>query len=154
MQSAGFHAFECILHNSHSEYLLRNQVQAAYQPDLDVQGETGVLYNVSNVYCTSVPCVLYKMCILYCTVCTVCIIHGVYFTSKFILKKRCLMSNVIQYNLMFFFYQRNSRQHPYKEGLYLFETMFCILVQCARCAVCVVQSTHLKNPLLTKRTLI
>ena len=74
---------------SQSEYLVRNQVRAAYQQDLVVQGVKGVLYKVLSVYCTSVLCVLCKVCSLYCTRCTVCIIQGVpsVFKSKARVKK-------------------------------------------------------------------
>ena len=54
---------------SHSEYLDRNQVQAAYQEDLAVQGVKCLMYKVSSVFCASMPCVLYKVCRLYCTMC-------------------------------------------------------------------------------------
>ena len=69
--------FTSYMYISHSEYLVRNQVQAAYQQDLVVQGGKCVLYKVSSVYCTSMQCILYQVCRLYCTGCTVCIIQGV-----------------------------------------------------------------------------
>ena len=68
---------------SHSEYLVRNRVQAACQQDLIVQGVKCVLYKVWSVL-YKVWSVLYKECRLYCTSCTMCVIHGVQcvFTSK------------------------------------------------------------------------
>ena len=78
----------CDLLRSHCEYLSRNPVWSSYQQDLVVQGEKCALYKVWSVYCTSVPCVLYKcsvcivqdvqyvlyeVCSVYCTGCAVCI---------------------------------------------------------------------------------
>ena len=44
---------------SHSEYLVRNPVHTAYQQHLAVQ---------------DIQCVLYKVCIVYCTKCPVCVV--------------------------------------------------------------------------------
>ena len=46
---------------SHSQYLVRNQVLAAYQQDLVVQGVKCVLYKVLSVYCTSLPYIVHGM---------------------------------------------------------------------------------------------
>ena len=62
---------------SNSEYLDRNQVWAANQQDLVVQGVMCVLYKKYSVCFTSVPCVLYKVCSMFYTRCAVCITQGV-----------------------------------------------------------------------------
>ena len=48
-----------------------------YQQDLIVQGGKCVIYKGWSVYCTSVPCVVYKICILHCSMCTMHVTHGV-----------------------------------------------------------------------------
>ena len=53
---------------SHSEYWARNWVQEAYQQDLILQCVKCVLHKMLSVNCTSVPCVLFKVCRLYCSV--------------------------------------------------------------------------------------
>ena len=63
--------------NHYFEYLVRNQVQAANQQDLIVQDVNCLLYQAYSVYFTSVPSVLLKVGSMYCTMCAVCIIHGV-----------------------------------------------------------------------------
>ena len=62
---------------SHSEYLVRNPVQSAYQQNLVVQGVKCVLYKICSVYCTNVPFVLYNVRNMYCTRCAVGIVQGV-----------------------------------------------------------------------------
>ena len=92
-----------LISTSHSEYLVRNPVQSAYQQDLFVQGVKCVFYKVCSVYYTNVPSVLYKVCNMYFTRCTVCIVQGVQFvlynqqTSKSSIKKEDfkLKSNII-----------------------------------------------------------
>ena len=73
-----------VIYISHSEYLVINWVQAAYQQNLIVQCVKCVLYKVLSVYCPCVLCLLYKVCRLCFTRCTLCIIQGVQckFTSK------------------------------------------------------------------------
>ena len=57
------------------QYLVTNQVQAAYQQDLAVQGGKCLLYKVLSVYCASMTCVLYRVYRVYYTGCAVCILH-------------------------------------------------------------------------------
>ena len=49
------------LFKSHSDYLVRYRVQAAYKQDLVVRGVKCVLYKALSKYCTSIPCILGKI---------------------------------------------------------------------------------------------
>ena len=50
-----------VLHALDFEYLVRNQVQAANQQNLVVRGVKCVLCKALSAYCTSVPCVVFKV---------------------------------------------------------------------------------------------
>ena len=49
----------CNFNRSNSEYLVRNQVQAAYQQDLVAKGVKCVLIKVCRMYLKGAQCVLY-----------------------------------------------------------------------------------------------
>ena len=76
MKGKQFQRCSTAWHRSNSEYLFRNQVQAANQQDLAKPGVKCVLCKACSVYRTSVLFVLYKMCSMYCTMCAVCIVQG------------------------------------------------------------------------------
>ena len=65
----------CLHCRSHSEYLVRNRVQAAYQQDLVLQGVNCVLYKYAMFIVKGVQTELYRMYSLYHTGCAVCIEH-------------------------------------------------------------------------------
>ena len=62
---------------SNSQYLVRNQVQAANQQELVVQGVKCVLCKACSVYCTSVLYVVFKVCSMSCARHAAYIIRGV-----------------------------------------------------------------------------
>ena len=88
--------------------MVRNQVQAAYQQDLILQGVKCVLYKVWSLYCTCGPCVLCG----YHTECAVSILHQ---NQGFIKRD----------------FDRNSKLVMYKNGLYF----FFLRVICKVCSV-------------------
>ena len=62
------------MYKSNSEYLVRNQVQAANQQNLVEHGVERIMCQSCSVYRASVPSVLSKVCSMYCTRGAVCII--------------------------------------------------------------------------------
>ena len=60
---------------SHSENLVRNQVQAAYQQNLFLQGVNCVFYKVWSVYFIRCGVCIAQVVRVYCTRCADCIVQ-------------------------------------------------------------------------------